>query len=60
MLKGREYIPSDIDEPQEGLIKLTDWVNMFARRKQEELHQARAAQPSRRRPGLASGTAPGT
>jgi hypothetical protein len=40
MLSGREYIPFDIDEPQEGLIKLTDWVNMFARQKQEELHQA--------------------
>ncbi len=48
MLNGREYIPFDIDEPQEGLIKLTDWTNMFARRKQEELHQARlSAQRSR-------------
>jgi hypothetical protein len=43
MLNGREYIPFDIDEPQEGLIKLTDWVNMFARQKQEELHQAQLA-----------------
>jgi hypothetical protein len=40
MLNGREYVPFDIDEPQEGLIKLTDWVNLFARRQQEELHQA--------------------
>jgi hypothetical protein len=32
MLNGREYIPFDIDEPQEGLVKLTDWVNIFARR----------------------------
>jgi hypothetical protein len=22
--------PFDIDEPQEGLVKLTDWVNLFA------------------------------
>lgn len=40
MLNGREYIPFDIDEPQEGLIKLTDWVNLFARQKQHELHEA--------------------
>ena len=40
MLNGREYIPFDIQETQEGLIKLTDWVNMFARQKQEGLHKA--------------------
>ena len=40
MLSGREYIPFDIDDPQEGLIKLTDWVNFFARQQQETLHQA--------------------
>lgn len=43
MLNGREYIPFDIDEPQEGLVKLTDWVNIFARQKQQELHQAQLA-----------------
>jgi hypothetical protein len=43
MLNGREYIPFDIDKPQEGLIRLTDWVNMFARQKQEELHRAQVA-----------------
>jgi TIR domain len=43
MLNGREYIPFDIDDPQEGLIKLTDWVNHFARTKQEELHRAQLA-----------------
>jgi hypothetical protein len=40
MLNGREYILFDVDDPQEGLIKLTDWVNIFARTKQEELHRA--------------------
>ncbi len=43
MLNGREYIPFDIDDPQEGLIKLTDWVNHFARQQQERLHQAQLA-----------------
>jgi hypothetical protein len=43
MLNGREYIPFDIDEPQEGLIRLTDWVNMFARQKQHDLHEAQLA-----------------
>jgi hypothetical protein len=40
MLNGREYILFDIDDPQDSLIKLTDWVNMFASQKQEELHKA--------------------
>ena len=40
MLNGREYIPFDINSPEQGLIKLTDWVNLFARRQQEELHKA--------------------
>lgn len=43
MLNGREYIAFDIQEPQEGLVKLTDWVNLFARQKQEELQQAQLA-----------------
>ena len=43
LLNGREYIPFDIADPQEGLIKLTDWVNVFARQKQEELHRAQLA-----------------
>jgi len=43
MLNGREYIPFDIAEPHEGLLKLTDWVNQFARRQQDELHQAQLA-----------------
>jgi hypothetical protein len=43
MLNGREYIPFDIDDPQEGLIKLTDWVNHFARQQQERLHEAQLA-----------------
>lgn len=43
MLNGREYIPFDIDDPQDGLIKLTDWVNTFARHKQQELHEAQLA-----------------
>lgn len=34
LLNGREHIPFDIADPQEGLIKLTDWVNVFARQKQ--------------------------
>lgn len=38
MLSGREYIPFDIDNPQEGLIKLTDWVNAFARERNDALH----------------------
>ena len=50
MLNGREYIPFDIDEPQDGLVRLTDWVNAFARQKQRELHQAQlAAQRSQMR-----------
>jgi hypothetical protein len=44
MLNGREYIPFDIEDPQEGMIKLTDWVNLFARQKQEELHRAQLSQ----------------
>lgn len=43
MLNGREYIPFDIDEPNDGLVKLTDWVNQFARRQQDELHRAQLA-----------------
>jgi len=39
MLNGREYILFDIDDPQDSLIKLTDWVNMFASQKQESLHK---------------------
>lgn len=43
MLNGREYILFDIQEPQEGLIKLTDWVNDYARRTREELHNAQVS-----------------
>jgi hypothetical protein len=43
MLNGREYIPFDIEQPEEGLIKLTDWVHVFARQKQQELHDAQLA-----------------
>lgn len=43
MLNGREYILFDIQDPQEGLIKLTDWVNDFARRTREELHNAQVS-----------------
>jgi hypothetical protein len=35
--------PLDIGKRQEELIKLTDWVNPFASRRQEELQQARLA-----------------
>ncbi len=40
MLNGPEYIAFDIEDPQEGLVKLTDWVNAFARQKLEDLHRA--------------------
>jgi hypothetical protein len=30
MLNGPAVHPFDIDEPQEGLVKHTDWVNLFA------------------------------
>ena len=43
MLLGLEYIVFDPDDPQEGLLKLTDWANAFARMRQTELHEAERA-----------------
>lgn len=43
MLNGREYIPFDIEDPQDGMIRLSDWVSMFARQQQEELHRVQLA-----------------
>ena len=40
MLNGLEYIPFDLDSPQEGLLALTDWANELSWRKQEVLRQA--------------------
>jgi len=41
MLDRREYIPFNIDDPHEGLIKLTDCVNLFARQQQESWTRCR-------------------
>jgi hypothetical protein len=40
MLNGLEYIPFDIDNPQDGLLALTDWANDLSRQKQQALQQA--------------------
>jgi hypothetical protein len=48
MLGGQEYIAFDIDDPQEGLLRLTDWVNAFARHAREQLHQAEVAKQATR------------
>lgn len=44
MLNGLEYIPFDIDHPQDGLLALTDWANEHSRRKQQALQKAQQAQ----------------
>jgi hypothetical protein len=43
MLNGREYIPFDIKDAHEGLIKLTDWVNSFAMAIQKQVHESQLA-----------------
>lgn len=35
MLNGLEYVPFDIESPQDGLLALTDWVHHFAHERQE-------------------------
>lgn len=43
MLKGKEYIPFDLEDPKEGLIRLTDWVNQYVRLQQEKYHAQQIA-----------------
>lgn len=44
MLSGLEYVPFDIDNPQDGLLKLTDWVHKFAHIQQVTVQRAEMAE----------------
>lgn len=37
MLNGREYIPFDIDEPEQGLVLLTNWAQNAVMLEQQEI-----------------------
>jgi TIR domain len=44
MLNGLEYVPFDIDSPQDGLLLLTAWVHKFASAQQAAAYEAQLAQ----------------
>ena len=52
MLNGLEYVPFDIDSPQEGLLRLTDWVHKFALAQQAAAYEAQLAQLQAQRDAL--------
>ncbi len=43
MLNGKEYTPFDLDDPKDGLIGLTDWVNEYVRIQQQKFHARQVA-----------------